>query len=59
MAGGGQYNLWGPSSPQGGLGPIYVAYFFVFLGWIFMYQLYKLTLSYVAHVALQLTVFLP
>ena len=59
------FNLWavftvclvqitGPVGPEEGAGPAYVEYVFVFLGSIIICRLYKLTLSDLAQVTLQL-----
>jgi hypothetical protein len=54
--GGSRYKLPGPGGPEGGPGPEFVAYVFVFLGSIIICRLYKLTLSDQAQVTLQLRV---
>ena len=50
------YKLPVYSGMEGGMGPDCVAYVFVFLSHIIICQLYKLTLSYQAQIALQLIV---
>ena len=54
--GGSRYKLPGPGCLEGGPGPDYVAYVFVFLSSIIICRLYKLTLSDQAQVILQLRV---
>ena len=51
---GSRYKLPGPGGPDGGPGPDYVAYVFVYLGTIIICLLYKLTLSAQAQVSLEL-----
>jgi hypothetical protein len=51
-----RYKLPGPGAPEGGPGPDYVAYVFLFLCSIIICRLYKLALSDQAQVTLQLTV---
>jgi hypothetical protein len=53
---GSRYKLPAPGSPEGGPGPDYVAYVFVFLGSIIVCRVYKLTLSDQAQITLPLTV---
>jgi hypothetical protein len=54
--GGSHYKIHVPWSPEGGPGPNYVAYGFIFLDGIIVCPLYKLTLSDQAQVTLQLRV---
>jgi hypothetical protein len=53
---GGRYILPGPGRPEGGPGPDYLAYVFVFLGSIIICRFYKLTHLDQAQVTLQLRV---
>jgi hypothetical protein len=54
--GGSRYKLQGPGGPEGGPGPDYVAYVYVFLSSIILCRLYKLTLSDQVQVIVQLRV---
>jgi len=54
--GGNRYKLQGPSCPEGGPGPDYVAYVFVSLGCIIICPFHKWTHSDKAQVTLQLTI---
>ena len=51
-----RYILQEPGVPEGGPGPDYVAYVFIFLSSIIIYRLYKLTLSAETQITLQLQV---
>jgi len=54
--GGNRYKLLGSGSLEGGLGPNYIAYVFVFLSSVSICQLYKLTLADQAQITLQVRV---
>jgi hypothetical protein len=54
--GGNWYKLPVPGGPEGGLGPDYVAYVFVFLDYIIICRLYKLSVSDQTQVTQQLRV---
>jgi hypothetical protein len=56
MGVGDRYKLLGPVVLEGGPGPDYIAYSFVFLCSIIICRLYKLTLSDQAQVTLQMWV---